>query len=845
MGGYRLTFRWWYLLLLLPPLLYGGAYWYVGHRIDRAIASANSGDNSLSIDRYDYGLIPLQLTVTGVTFDQQRAAFEASGSLQRGSIEGVNLLSLVGSGPIKVGEIALRGLNGSYTRTAPSPTSDSSNFALRVASVRLDSFFATFRDQPSGREARVANLNLALQPLQLPFSPTEIDHLLVSADTAHYLRRSRDTLRLVAQSLRYDTENRAITLDLLHFTKGGTTDLRAHGLGVTNLQPADLSDDTFTVDSVRIDSVGGGARVQSDQGNSGGSGTGAGAFPVTAEHLAIAHIDASVTGGFGTVAYRGGLTGSELDYREALSFGHLRLDGQTATFEDTSGLAVVLTEATLQQEALQVPLNGNLGTTRLAVANLHLSRGDELSVTADTVGYVSDKEEIRLGNLDFTADRVSGRVSDIGVAGFDREALLDGGGLRASSATLTGLGMRVRNRDGGQYTVRVPEATLTKIDDDGGLGVQRLQLSRAVVRRRGQEGKEDLVAREIYLDQYGIRAPFELSTLGETNLRVAEITLRSDQQPIDYRFSRARYESRAGVLTLDSLNRYNELSPAETFRQELSRSWLSFSFDALRATGIDHDALLSGETVAVDSLLVGDFRLTVIEAISLEPPSDEKRRPMPLEALRQLGPRIVLGGVRLSSTDISYGAVDSVLQPKTIHFNNGVVLLHDLDTQLSETDSVRATIDATFERTTPMHAEFILARDSSGRNYAVRGELGTYDLSGINPLMEVAADAIIETGIIKRMQYEGALKDEVMTGRMRLLYRDLDVKIVGGGAWIKNLLSGVVVKKDNLPGEDFRPGNIYHEHGPDRSFFNAYWKGLVSGMRSSALSDIALKEELD
>ena len=84
-----------------------------------------------------------------------------------------------------------------------------------------------------------------------------------------------------------------------------------------------------------------------------------------------------------------------------------------------------------------------------------------------------------------------------------------------------------------------------------------------------------------------------------------------------------------------------------------------------------------------------------------------------------------------------------------------------------------------------------------------------------------------------------------MEGEMTLPYRNLPLDLVGGGAWIKNLVSGLVLKDDNQEGEDFRQGRMYHEHDVTKSFFNAYWKGLVSGMKSSALADIALPGELD
>ena len=838
-------FRWWYLLLLLPVVLYLAADWYVGHRIDRAIRQANTGDNRLTVGSYDYGFFPIALTASRINFDQDRKGFAARGSLASVSVRGVNLLSLLTSKPIAVGEIRVRGVDAALTQNpAPATAADSSGFGLNVSALYLDSIFVDLRDAATDRQIRVQQLSGTLEPLTFPLQPATIERLRVNADTVAY-HAPQDSIQLIASTIFYATEYAAVQVSDVSFLQGSQTDLWARDLRFVGITGAQLQQGVISLDSITAAQLGGGAQVQSQSRRDKPAQPSPTPPPsLQLNTLSLPDIDLTVSGSFGTAALDGALIVDDISYQDSLQLQRLQLDGRQMTFDNQQGLAVTARDAVVEQGQLTVPLRPTaVGPTQLTVTELTVATEGQTTTVADLT-YGSEDRSLSGSDLRISGDRITGSVAKMKVLDTDRTALLAGDPITASAAEISSTELTVRKRDGGSYQITAPTLKLTDIGQSDGLRIARAQLTNGTLRRRrGRTGKEDIVANGVYLDQYGIVTPFAPTRLGPSKLRVDRVKIIGEEKPIDYVFNRIVYGSRLGVLTLDSLRRENRLTAAETFRDTLSKSWLDFELDGLRAGGIAHETLLRGETVAVDSLTATDFRVLVVEDLSQDPPGRQKL--MPIEALRQIGPRIQLGAARLYSTDIAYGVVDTVLEPKTIHFSSGVVRLKKLDTAPSLTDSVYLSFDATFEGTTPLYAEFALARDSSGRNYAMRGEFGQYDLSGINPLFEVAADAYIESGLIEGMQYRGGLQDEVVTGDLTMLYRDLDVTLVGGGSWFKNLLSGFVLKEDNLRGEDFRQGKMYHEHSRDRSFFNAYWKGLVSGMRSSTLADIALQKELD
>ncbi|THH40342.1 AsmA family protein [Neolewinella litorea] len=832
-------FRWWYLLLLLPVFLYLGARWYVGHRIDQLIDRANTDGNSLVVREYGFGFFPIHLSAEGVSFQQDRANFSAHGSLSELYLGGLHLFSLFGSDPIELERIRLQGLDAELVRTGSS-SGDSSSFALEVLEIELDSTFLTLADQTSGKQLTLTDFALSLQAFHLPFQPTQLRSLRMTADSVAYFDEPGAT-RITASGIGYDTGREAINLAQLQFRRGDSTDVWADDLTFTGLNTDDI-DGAFTLDSVRIARLGGGARVPGGSktpADSTSSGT-----AVRIRQLSLPSIDLQVAGDFGRASLRGSVEAEALAYQDTFSLDHLQLDGDSLTYTGSGALEVVARNLNLQQQALYFPLSPDrMGATDLSVPHFTVTR-DGQTVSGNELDYSSQNGELSAAQLQFNGRRIRGTTERLAVTGVDRNALLGTGPVQLAQAVAEGAEVAIYTSDGGRYEVSAPQATLDAITLKGGFAVERVRVENAGFRRYGSDGQRDMVGTGIYVDQRDISSPIKPDRFGASKVRVARLTMYSGELPLEYRYVNAAYDSRAGELTLDSLVRHNQLSPDEMFRQKIAKSWLAFGFDGLRLRGIRHDALVRGKLIYVDSLNAKDFRLRVVEDLSLDLPGNANR-PMPIEALRKIGPRIVLNGARFSSTDIAYGIVDSLLDPKTIHFNDGTVLLQNLDTEVSDTDSVQVSMDATFERGTPLHAEFRLSRDAVARGYSAQGELGTYDLSKVNPLMRVAADAIIEKGVIEKLTYHSQMDGDTITGDMMLLYRDLDLKVVGSGAWIKNLLSGVVIKNDNSLGEDFRQGRIYHVHTPDRSFFNSYWKGLVSGMKSSAMSDIALPEELD
>jgi hypothetical protein len=824
-----------YLLVLLPFLLYGGAHYYVGYRIAKLIERANMGSNRLTLVGYDYSLLPLSVSARGLRVQQDRGGLEVAGTIDRLTLRGVHVFSLFGDDPLHVRELRISGSQLRILRSAAhnSQKDGSSSSGFLIDRIQLTDNTVSYLD--SINTGRVANLSASGSSLRFPLSSERLNVDSLGFDTLTFSRTGAGD-RFQATNLRYVGE--ILQLSRAHYRRDVDTDLSLNELYVSGLSTQDFKDG-ITLDTIAIRQLGGGARV------GGGSETREGTErpALRVKHLTLPDVNVDVSGAFGEVSYTGGITAEGLRGDSTLAVAELAVEGEQFIYDGPNDLYIRLSQPHLRQQDLDLfPLADPLGATRIRISSLLFGRGVH-QLAATDLRYDSEGGGLTAVNLALIGHQLTGKMEQLQIADLDRSLLVREQRLRTAAVTVSNSRIELGTPGGDRYRLTLPEVRAGQVRGWDPLVVRDVRLSKAAARGFRPDGQEKLVMNGLDLEVDSLPFPFRAEQLGPAEMALDSLVFTSAEGVTRHGLYGSRYRSESGTFTLDSVVRKNAVSAAEMFRRRIRRSSTTFSFDSIRVLRLDYNHLLQ-KRVTADSLFAADFRLRVVENLDLDL-SGEGSRMLPLQALRSVGWPIRIGGVRVRSTDIAYGIVDSVLDSKTIHFTEGDIDIWGVDTRINPQDSIRLAISTTFEGTSPIRAVFTLPRDSTGRSATMRGRLLNYHLVRINPLMRVAADAIIESGQLDSLVYDGTLSRGIVTGRIGFYYRELDVKVTGNGAWIKNLLSGVVVKNENPAGEDFRPGTIYYVHRPEKSFFNAYWQGIVTGLRSTVLSDIVLPDELE
>lgn len=284
------------------------------------------------------------------------------------------------------------------------------------------------------------------------------------------------------------------------------------------------------------------------------------------------------------------------------------------------------------------------------------------------------------------------------------------------------------------------------------------------------------------------------------------------------------------------------VSPKQAARTYLTsikykQTWQALRLDGITATDFPFDSLLAGGVAMVPNLSIGNLNLSVFENPSLERDPAEPNKPFPVEAFRKLPYPLLLKSLIIARANIAYGVHKEGAEKPDITFA-GSIKAGNFSTWKQDAPAF-AEADFTFEETSPLNARFELDQTGDGRDFAATGQLDDYDLTNINPLMLVAAGADIESGHVDQMTHNFSIRDGVATGELVFKYHKLEVKMEGKGAWLINMIEDVAIRDSNPRNDgDLVIGRVSAEHDPTRSFFNLYWKSLVSGMTSSVAGSV-------
>jgi len=292
-----------------------------------------------------------------------------------------------------------------------------------------------------------------------------------------------------------------------------------------------------------------------------------------------------------------------------------------------------------------------------------------------------------------------------------------------------------------------------------------------------------------------------------------------------------------------------QLSPRQAARPfltslETKDNWLALRLDDVILQDVSFDSLLSGGMTVLPEVAIGDFNLMVFENPSLPAGQETRRKSFLIEKFRKIPVPTLLKEMRVERAQITYGVMMEDSGAPEINFREGSINLNNFSTY-PQPDSAVITADFTFGENSPLRARFALDQSGDGRHFSATGQLRDYNITDINPFMTVAAEAFVEGGHLNELNYDFKIANEVAKGKLLFLYEGLELKLEGKVAWLKNIMEDIAIRDSNpRSGGDLVHGTVHNEHEPDKSFFNLYWKSIVSGLRSSVAGEVFTPKEL-
>ncbi|MTB49509.1 hypothetical protein [Lewinella sp. W8] len=474
--------------------------------------------------------------------------------------------------------------------------------------------------------------------------------------------------------------------------------------------------------------------------------------------------------------------------------------------------------------------DANRGEDSLSLAGYQFSMGlGTISLTADTIVL-----QRRLAGR-----RSAGAVERLEINGLRLLPLLTSGKIRAAS-------LRIQTPDFRLFpavdSLVNPKDSAASLPD---VVVDSILLHSGALRLMNEEDETKILASGASLAMGDFRYPFAPARMPNAKISLDSFTLVRPHRPAYWSMKDVVLETRDSSLEVGCMR----LHPREGSRQFLTqqsykRAWTALRLDSIRVEDLPLDSLLRGGVAAFPLVTVSDLNLAVFENPALPSRPQAQQKPFPVEELRKIPFPMELALLKVNRANLNYGVLKPGTPAPDITFDRGTIRLEHLSSRPTA-DSLVVTGDFMFEETAPLSITFTFDQSGDGRAFFASGRLKDYALPKVNPLMEVAADASIQSGHLHELSYNFSADGSRADGELLFRYDELDLKMKGKGAWIKNIFEGIVVRNSNpRPNGDLQMGQVYYVHDPQKSFFNLYWKALVSGLQSTVQGNLFTSAEL-
>jgi hypothetical protein len=210
-------------------------------------------------------------------------------------------------------------------------------------------------------------------------------------------------------------------------------------------------------------------------------------------------------------------------------------------------------------------------------------------------------------------------------------------------------------------------------------------------------------------------------------------------------------------------------------------------------------------------------------------------KPLPVNMIKNIGPRIHIDSIRLYNGTVTYEEFNEKTNSiGKVFFTQMQVRLRNIDNhEHGSTDSLKLGATARFLDTANVSLRFHESYTDSLAGFLLQIRIGRFSLPAVNPVLRPLANATIEKGYLDTLQLKVIGREYLAHGKMRMLYRDLKVELLNKEDQEKKTLltkleswaANLFVQSNNIK----KTGTVFTQRVRERSVFNYWIKIVLSG----------------
>ena len=291
---------------------------------------------------------------------------------------------------------------------------------------------------------------------------------------------------------------------------------------------------------------------------------------------------------------------------------------------------------------------------------------------------------------------------------------------------------------------------------------------------------------------------------------------------------------------------------------DVQKDRYDLNFSTIDLTGVDFIKLNTDGSLNIKHLKVGPAKVAVFLNRQLPPPTFDKGRNYPHNALKRLGIETIVETFSLNRVDIAYTEYNPKTREKgTLKLDNlsgSIINLTNDSLRLTKNNYATANLTTYILGTAKMNVKIDFNLTDAAASFSYKGHVSPFNMTVLNPISKSLGEVEVESGNVKSVDFNVNANEKSARGTVRFSYTDLKIKLLkegeGGKAEKQGLLSflanTILIKNDN-PSKDEpeRVANITWYRAPQDSFFNLMWKSVFVGIREIVgIGDMPIKPKI-
>lgn len=310
-------------------------------------------------------------------------------------------------------------------------------------------------------------------------------------------------------------------------------------------------------------------------------------------------------------------------------------------------------------------------------------------------------------------------------------------------------------------------------------------------------------------------------------------------------FAINKQRSTVQINSLSIIPLLTESAFKKSLKKQKDRFEAKFSNIVMTGANVQ-DLLDNGNVVAEKVELQPSIK--IFNDRTITPDTESKVGKYPHQQLVKLNVPVNIKKLVIKNGYLSYrerGAVSKQVGDVFFSNINGTVTnVTNLPASISANNIMQLTASTKFLGVANINTTWKLPLNSTNGSFTATGSLAAFDATKLSAITEPLGNASIKSGRVDALDFLINGTDLNSTGKVTMLYHDLKISLLKGGAdssqdlkkrGLLSFVANIFTKDKNPSGGVTRATKINFTRDVNKSFFNLLWKSIFDGAKRTAM----------